>query len=60
MTRTPAETLREILAEASKKKKKVMLVGMGNEVLGGDAVGQLVARDLEWKNSEFFFRFRPA
>jgi len=60
MTHAPAETLREILAEASHKKKKVMLVGMGNEMLGDDAVGQLIALDLEGKSSEFFFRFPPA
>lgn len=42
----PADRLRRILARARRRKERVLVLGLGNEMLSDDAVGALVARDV--------------
>jgi len=41
-----AERLARILGQARRRRKRVLLLGIGNELRGDDAVGHLIAQDL--------------
>ncbi len=47
MPATPASRLRRILREARRDGRRVLLFGIGNELRADDAVGSLIAQDLE-------------
>ncbi|MCU0292287.1 MAG: hydrogenase maturation protease [Thermoanaerobaculaceae bacterium] len=50
----PAERLRRMLARVKARGQRLLVLGVGNDMLGDDAIGVLVARDLEALNSETF------
>jgi hydrogenase 3 maturation protease len=50
----PAERLVRLLARARRREQRVLVLGLGNEMLGDDAVGALIARDLEGLGGERF------
>jgi len=47
MASPPAEILDSLLTDAENHGKKIMIVGLGSELRGADAVGTLLAGDLE-------------
>jgi hydrogenase 3 maturation protease len=49
--------LKQILDRAIKNNKKLLLIGLGNEIMGDDAVGNLIAADLVPENNDFFHSF---
>lgn len=50
----PAVKLHGLLQRAMRARWRVLLLGMGNELLADDAVGHLVAQDLTSHNNEQF------
>lgn len=50
----PAFRLRSLLQRAQRKGARILVMGIGNELLGDDAVGVLIAQDLTGLNSETF------
>ncbi len=42
----PAERLRRLLARVAERNLRLLVLGVGNEMLGDDAVGHLLAEDL--------------
>jgi Ni,Fe-hydrogenase maturation factor len=49
---TPASRLRRILREARRDGRRVLLFGIGNELRADDAVGFLIAQDLQFLTEE--------
>jgi hydrogenase maturation protease len=47
MASPPAETLENLLADAENRNRKIMILGLGSELRGADAVGTFIAGDLE-------------
>lgn len=50
----PAERLRRMLGRVRARGQRLLVLGVGNDMLGDDAIGVLIARDLEALNSETF------
>ena len=50
----PAERLRQLLTRVRRRGLRVLVLGIGNEMLGDDAVGHLLAQDLSAVEAEGF------
>lgn len=50
----PADRLRRMLARVRARGQRLLVLGVGNDMLGDDAIGVLLARDLEAFHSETF------
>ncbi|HNX50320.1 MAG TPA: hydrogenase maturation protease [Thermoanaerobaculaceae bacterium] len=50
----PADRLRQLLGRVRARGQRLLVLGVGNDMLGDDAIGVLIARDLEALSSETF------